>query len=96
VTDQRVLFAVHWHTSGHPDYGPEAWAMFIADKVDPHKVERWPALEAVRAAASESLERAARLYLDLIITRAIESGWQLQPATIETRNALLVATESAP
>lgn len=89
VTDAEVLFAIHWHTPGHPDYTPEAWAMFIADKVDPHKVERWPALAAVREAADESLEAAALLYLDLRLQEAVERRWSVHPMATLTRNALL-------
>ena len=87
--DERVLHAVHWHTSGHADYGAEAWAMFVADKVEPHKVERWGALEEVRIAAERSLERAALAYLDLLTALAIERRWQLHPATVLSRNALV-------
>lgn len=89
VADPDVLFAVHWHTPGHPDYTPEAWAMFIADKVDPRKVERWPALAAVRDAADESLEAAALLYLDLRLEQAVERRWSVHPMATLTRNALL-------
>ena len=55
IHDPRVLFAIRWHTPGHPDYDSEAWAMFIADKVDPHKVERWPALQEVADIASSDI-----------------------------------------
>jgi len=89
VTDAEVLFAIRWHTPGHPDYTPEAWAMFIADKVDPHKVERWPALAEVRALADESLERAALRYLDLRVEEALERRWSIHPMATLTRNALL-------
>jgi HD superfamily phosphohydrolase YqeK len=89
VRDERVLHAVHWHTSGHVDYGPEAWAMFVADKVDPTKIERWPALADVRDAAWASLERAALSYLDLLLGRAIAERWQMHPSTIRARNALV-------
>ncbi len=89
VRDDRVLHAVHWHTTGHIDYGPEAWAMFIADKVEPHKVQRWPALASVRAAADVSLEGAALSYLNLLLGKAIEERWQMHPAAVLTRNALL-------
>src|SRR5690606_4280709 len=67
-----VLFAIRWHTTGHPSYTPEAWAMFVADKVEPWKVERWPALAEVREIAEESLERAALRYLDLRLEEAVE------------------------
>ena len=89
VTDADVLFAVHWHTTGHPDYTAEAWAMFIADKVDPRKVRRWPALAAVRDAARDSLEAAALLYLDLRLQEAVERRWSVHPMATLTRNALL-------
>ena len=89
IRDERVLHAVHWHTSGHPEYGPEAWAMFVADKVDPTKVERWAALADVRDGAWLSLERAALTYLDLLLVRAVTERWHVHPATIRARNALI-------
>lgn len=95
IRDERVLHAVHWHTSGHADYGPEAWAMFIADKVDPTKVERWPALADVRDGAWISLERAALTYLDLQLVRAMTDRWQIHPASIRARNALVARLADA-
>ena len=89
ITAPGVLFAVHWHTTGHPDYEAESWAMFIADKVDPHKVDRWPALGEVRALAHDSLEAAALKYLDLRLGEASERRWAVHPMATLTRNALL-------
>ncbi|MQA00303.1 MAG: HD domain-containing protein [Dehalococcoidia bacterium] len=89
VTDEQVLHAIRWHTPGHPDYTRESWAMFLADKVDPRKVERWPALAEVAERAEKSLEDAALAYLDLTLARAIEAGWQIHPMATLTRNALL-------
>jgi predicted HD superfamily hydrolase involved in NAD metabolism len=89
LTDAGVLFAIQWHTPGHPDYDGEAWAMFIADKVDPHKVKRWPALAEVRALADDSLEAAALRYLDLRLEEALERRWSVHPMATLTRNALL-------
>ena len=89
VTDPRVLFAVRWHTTGHPDYTPEAWAMFVADKVEPRKVEDWPPLHEVLALAEESLERAALRYLDLRLVEAVERGYQVHPLATLARNYLL-------
>lgn len=84
VTDERVLHAVWWHTTGHPDYTPEAWSMFVADKVDPHKVERWPALRAVVDLAERSLEAAALAYLELRLAQDAVP----HPAALVTRDAL--------
>lgn len=89
ITDERVLQAVYWHTTGHVDYSLEAWAMFVADKIDPRKVERWPALAGVAELAERSLEGAALAYLELTLGRAVEERWQIHPATVLARNALL-------
>ncbi len=95
VADQRVLDAVWWHTPGHPDYGPEAWAMFVADKVEPHKVQRWPALEEVRRLAMEvGLEAAALRYLDLRLEEAVWERYLVQPQLVATRNHLLARSGS--
>jgi predicted HD superfamily hydrolase involved in NAD metabolism len=89
VTDRDVLFAIWWHTPGHPDYTPEAWAMFVADKVEPHKLKRWPALQGVLDLAHESLERAALRYLDLRLEESVERGQQVHPMATLARNHLL-------
>jgi len=90
VTDARVLDAVWWHTPGHPDYPPEAWAMFIADKVEPRKAKRWKALKKVhRIALEEGLEAAALRYVELRIKEGLREGYLIQPSMLTTRNALL-------
>ena len=89
IADERVLFAVRWHTPGHPEYDGEAWAMFIADKVEPHKVERWPALQEVADLAQASLAAAALRYLDLRLEEAARDHVPVQPMATLTRNALL-------
>ncbi len=89
IDDERVLFAIRWHTPGHPDYDGEAWAMFIADKVDPHKVKRWPALQEVAELAKESLDAAALRYLDLRAEQAVARHFEVHPMATLTRNALL-------
>jgi len=90
VSDTRVLHAVWWHTPGHPDYTPEAWAMFIADKVEPKKAKRWKALQKVRRMALEDgLEAAALRYVELRMKEALREGYLIQPELLTTRNALL-------
>ena len=90
VTDPRVLDAVWWHTPGHPDYPPEAWAMFIADKVEPRKAKRWKALKKVyRDALEVGVEVGALRYVELRIKQALREGYVVQPEMVTTRNALL-------
>ncbi len=89
VTDDVVLDAIWWHTTGHPAFSDEAWAMFMADKVEPSKVSRSPELAAVRELADESLEAAAVAYLDFRLSEAVDRGWQVHPMSILARNVLL-------
>lgn len=89
VEDERVLHAVWWHTPAHPDYGPEAWSMFVADKVEAEKVARWPSLVRVRQLADVSLEAAALAYLELVIARGLNEATPIYAPAIVTRNALL-------
>ena len=91
VEDSLVLHAIHWHTTGHPEFGPEAWAMFVADKIEPAKLARRPELQRVIDLAEGSLEAAALAYLELEAARSERESFTLHPRAIETREALTAA-----
>lgn len=95
VDDALVLHAIHWHTTGDPAFGPEAWAMFVADKIEPAKLARRPELQRVIDLAEESLEAAALAYLELEAERSEREGFELHPHAIETREALVAAVQQA-
>ena len=84
LTDRALLDAIRYHTTGHPAYAPEAWAMFVADKIEPHKVARRPDLTVVVTAAERSLESAALAYLELMEEQGRRSGWAIHPLQVET------------
>jgi predicted HD superfamily hydrolase involved in NAD metabolism len=88
VCDGWVLDAVRWHTSGHPDFDTAAWLFFLADKVEPWKVERWPALQEVAVAARTSPQAAALQYIELNLERGAAAGWLPHPMAERTRDAL--------
>ena len=88
VADAAILDAVRHHTTGHPDYTREAWAMFIADKVEPHKLERWPALHAIIELAQDSLEAAALAYLELRRVQSAHEGEAEPSLATATRKSL--------
>lgn len=94
MDDRELLDAIRWHTTGHPDYGAVAWALFVADKVEPAKIERWPALDAVAEEMEHSLERAALLYLDLLHERLQREGTPSHPVAERTRAALRERTST--
>ena len=95
LDDPALLDAIRFHTTGHPDYPPEAWAMFVADKIEPHKVSRRPELQRVVDAAEDSLEGAALAYLELMDEHGRETGWLTHP--LQTRTlAFLRSLRSRP
>ena len=95
LRDPVVLDAARYHTTGHPAFGLEAWAVFVADKVEPKKLAAWPELQGVLDLAAHSLEAAALAYLELSAERARVEGWTIHPLAEETRLAL-VATAIRP
>ncbi len=88
MDDPELLAAAKWHTTGHPDFGQLAWAVFVADKVEPEKMLHWPALQAVAELAEESVENAALLYLALNRRKATREGWTVHPLAEAARRAL--------
>ncbi len=96
VLDPVVLHAVRYHTTGHPGLSAEGWAMFIADKVEPRKRARRPALDAVAALAERSLEQAALAYLELMHADEVREGWAAHPDAEATRQALRARLAARP
>ena len=96
VSDSGVLGAIRWHTTGHPSYPEWAWAMFVADKVEPVKAARWPALRGVETAARRAvpgaLGEAAARYLRLSLERQREHGEPTHPLAVATLAHLEAAT----
>ena len=89
IKDSQVLETIKWHTTGHPEFSLESWAMFIADKVEPNKIAKNSDLQIVFDIASDSLEKAALTYIDIRIDESLKLGLQIHPMSISTRNALL-------
>jgi predicted HD superfamily hydrolase involved in NAD metabolism len=91
LTDNLVLDAVRWHSTGKVGMGTVAKVVFLADKLDPEKVRRYPALEEVRDLAQKDLDRAIIKYLNHEIGYLVVKGRTVHPASIELRNELLLA-----
>jgi len=37
VEDEEILFVIAHHSTGHPDYGPLGWLLYVSDYLDPHR-----------------------------------------------------------
>ena len=89
VEDTEVLAAARYHTIGRAGMSALERLIFVADKIEPEKVRREPALAEARRLADESLEAAMRRLLDIHVGRALAQGWPLHPDTVAARNELL-------
>lgn len=89
VEHEEILTAIAYHTTAHPEYSLEALAVFLADKIDPRKVQRDAGLSAVAAAAEQDLYAAAALFLERRLTSQLSSGQALHPLAVASRNAFL-------
>jgi predicted HD superfamily hydrolase involved in NAD metabolism len=93
VEDQCLLDAVRWHTTGKRGMGDVAKVVFLADKLDPCKVKRYPRLGAVSDLARDSLDRALLEYLNQELDYLLGSGLSIHPASVELRNELIASQE---
>jgi predicted HD superfamily hydrolase involved in NAD metabolism len=89
VEDAEVLAGVDCHTTARAGMTPLEQVLFVADKVEAHKLAREPALDAVKALASDDLGAAVLRYLDHMLEQAVRRGWQVHPRSAEARNELL-------
>ena len=87
--DEEALEAVAWHTTGRPGMSDVAKVVFLADKLDPRKVARFPYLAKVADLSKYSLDAAIVEYLDRTIEYFLVNGNLVHPISIEFRNELL-------
>ena len=87
--DDAVIEAVQFHTTGVPGMDEVGKVVFLADKLDPWKVERVPFLKRVEEVARTDLNAAVLRYLDRTIERLIRDGEMVHPTAVNYRNDLI-------
>ncbi|MCY4558005.1 MAG: bis(5'-nucleosyl)-tetraphosphatase (symmetrical) YqeK [Chloroflexi bacterium] len=91
----QLYNAVYWHTVGDPGGGdPIAHIVFLADKLDPVKVKRYPWQGELKELAENDLPAAMTMFLTRNVVRMLEKGSAVHPASIEARNTLLLSKTS--
>jgi nicotinate-nucleotide adenylyltransferase len=63
VDDPEILHAIRYHTTGCPGMSPLDKVLFVADKIEPTR--NFPSVETLRAAATENLDHAVLVCLQL-------------------------------
>ena len=91
VNESQVLEGIRWHTTCHPDLSPMGQVVFLADKLDPFKVSKFPFHDRVRDAALHDLDGAVLAFLEGSIERHIALGEIVHPVEAETRRAMIAA-----
>ena len=96
LTEEDLYQAVYWHTTGHPSLDRLGKVVFLADKLDPLKISRYPYLPLLRELALEDLDRAILEFLSRETVARATRNEMVHPATVETRNHLLAISSSTP
>ena len=86
IAHPEILHAIRFHTSCSASLTPEALAVFVADKIEPAKLERDPKLAGIAAASRRSLREAAALFLERRMRRQLKRGELVHPLSVEARN----------
>lgn len=85
----EVLEAVRWHSTANRGLSRLAKLIFLADKLDPTKIARYPFLDRVRELAREDLDAGLLEFLQLQLQAFLETDSLIHYASIEARNELL-------
>lgn len=92
ITDESILNAIRWHTTGHPDMDQLARIIYIADYIEPSR--EFPGVEALRQISHRDINLGMLAGLDHTITFLIRKGGYLHPLSVAVRNRLLEEREA--
>lgn len=87
VSDESILRAIRFHTTGYEDMDMLTKIIIIADYIEPGR--NFPGVEEIRKIAFEDIEEAIVKTLDSTIKYIIEKGALIHPDTVRTRNFIV-------
>jgi predicted HD superfamily hydrolase involved in NAD metabolism len=88
ITDQDVLNAITYHTSGRPNMTLLEKIIYVADYIEPGR--HFPGVEEVRELAQSNLEQALIKSLQNTIIFLLKKNQAVYPETIQTYNSLVL------
>jgi predicted HD superfamily hydrolase involved in NAD metabolism len=89
--DGEVLAGIDCHTTARVGMTMLEKVLFIADKIEPEKLERSPAWREVGDLARHDLDRALLRFLDLRIEEAVAERLPIHERMLEARNELVLS-----
>ncbi len=90
ITNQDILNAIRYHTTGRPDMSLLEKIIFISDYIEPGR--NFPGVEETRNLAEEDLDLAILQSLQNTLLFLIKKKAAIYPDTIETYNSFLKKT----
>jgi len=91
LASPEVVEAIRSHSVASPSMSPIAKVVFLADKLDPHKIERYPFQLEVSEASTHDLDKALFIFTDREIAMRLGLNQLIHPQSITTRNYLLAS-----
>ena len=92
--DPEILAGIDCHTTARAGMSLLEKVLFIADKIEPHKLIRSPAWQEVRDLSKHDLDRALLRFIDLRIEESLKERLPIHPRSVDARNELLLITAS--
>lgn len=96
IEDQSIYEAVCWHTFAHPDLDDLGKIVFLADKLDPAKIKRYPFQPYLLEVAQDDLDLAVLEFVTRQIAAIMAAGRMVHPLMVEARNHLIAAGVRTP
>lgn len=91
ITDQNVLDAIHYHTTGRRGMSKLEMIVYVADAIEPNR--EYPAVKRLRKIACVDLKEACVSVMDETIRFCLSNRVPIHPNTILARNDLLLEGE---
>ncbi|WP_033828354.1 bis(5'-nucleosyl)-tetraphosphatase (symmetrical) YqeK [Bacillus andreraoultii] len=90
ISDEEILHAIRYHTTGRPNMTVLEKVVFLADYIEPGR--KFPGVEEVRVMAQTSLDDAVFRALQNIIIFLTSQKSAIYKDTIDTYNSFLLKT----
>ena len=87
IDDEKVLNAICWHTTGHPEMDQLARIVYIADYIEPNR--DFQGVDLLRQLTYRDLDLGVLAGIDHTLTFLIQRDGYMHPLSIATRNRLL-------
>jgi predicted HD superfamily hydrolase involved in NAD metabolism len=93
-SDGEVLSGIDCHTTARTGMSMLEKVLFIADKIEPQKLDRSPAWREVGDLARNDIDVALLRFLDLRIEEAVAERLPIHERMLEARNALVLGLDT--